>query len=219
MINTRNQRKRTKWGPHQGGNTADEKETERSGARFRAETRRKEEKSNEMGPALGRKRRPRENEVGPALGRGQYRSAYHTPPSFPVSKPQAPNRQRCLLASIIVMDSSKVEAAEKPSGLVDHSGVERLRHRRLLVVLRDQGFHGAYAEYVIKRRPTPTGSEKLKSLKTEILDLKTKKMIENDNAMVSRQCQCNGFKACLVALHTSNFCVTNAMWWIFLWPN
>ncbi|KAI5010972.1 hypothetical protein ZWY2020_013109 [Hordeum vulgare] len=48
------------------------------------------------------------------------------------------------------MDSSKVEAAEKPSGSVDHPGVERLRHRRLLAVLRDQGFHGAYAEVTRK---------------------------------------------------------------------
>ncbi|XP_045089229.1 uncharacterized protein [Aegilops tauschii subsp. strangulata] len=48
------------------------------------------------------------------------------------------------------MDSSKVETAEKPSGSVDHPCVERLRHRRLLAFLRDQGFHGAYAEVTRK---------------------------------------------------------------------
>uniref|UniRef100_A0A453CZ83 LisH domain-containing protein n=1 Tax=Aegilops tauschii subsp. strangulata TaxID=200361 RepID=A0A453CZ83_AEGTS len=53
-------------------------------------------------------------------------------------------------ASIVVMDSSKVETAEKPSGSVDHPCVERLRHRRLLAFLRDQGFHGAYAEVTRK---------------------------------------------------------------------
>ncbi|XP_037480731.1 uncharacterized protein LOC119358155 [Triticum dicoccoides] len=44
------------------------------------------------------------------------------------------------------MDSSEVETAEKPSGTAEHPCVARLRHRRLLAFLRDQGFHGAYAE-------------------------------------------------------------------------
>ncbi|KAM3370185.1 hypothetical protein ACQJBY_017837 [Aegilops geniculata] len=63
------------------------------------------------------------------------------------------------------MDSSEVEmpTADKPSGTAEHPCVARLRHQRLLAFLRDQGFHGAYAE-VTRRTGVHTSLRHLRGL-------------------------------------------------------